>query len=93
MQLVRTNDGLIGIKRKIEGKMQTMWVDSVEHAVTCADMHYRHRLGPDVVTKDELRKEIQYGIDYMAQQNHTIAEYGAFGTFMWSSKEEENDLV
>lgn len=89
MQLIYTNDGLIGIKRTIRGKKETMWVDSVEHAVTVADMHYRYTQGEGIITKDELRKEIQYGIDFMAKHKHTKAEYGAFGTFMWSEAEDE----
>lgn len=83
MQLLRTHDGLIGIKR---GDKVT-WCDSQEHATNIAFVLYEKQDH----TRESIAKEIELAIDTMAQTNNTIAEFGVFGTFMYATTEDEQD--
>ena len=88
MRLIYTNDGLIGLD--FDKSSSVIWCESVEQAVSLMHSNY-HKL-PDPPSKEAIRKDIAYAIDYMARTGDTIAEFGALGSFMYTTKEEDNEF-
>lgn len=85
MKLIRTHDGLIGINWG--GKIS--WYDSLEQVVSAMYGHFGHF---EHITKDSIRKDIVYAMDHMAKTGDTIAEFGIFGTFMYTTTEPEYEF-
>lgn len=84
MKLIKTNDGMIGLQ--INGRV--IWCNTIQEATRIAFAHFQRM----EVTQEEMDKDITYALDYMAKTGDTIAEFGVFGTFMYSSKESSNEF-
>lgn len=85
MKLLRTNDGMIGIVTK---ETPVKWFVDIQPATHYMWMHY-HRLGNHKPEWEEMKSEVGMAIRHMIKENHTKAEFGVFGGFIFSTKEEE----
>lgn len=86
MKLIYTNDGLIGLN--INGKI--IWAANIQEAVGIAFGHYSKLQDPP--TKAELEHDITYAINHMRNTGDSIAEFGVFGTFMYTTTEPEYEF-
>lgn len=83
MRLIKTNDGLFGWN--LDGKM--IWCDSRAELNTIGWNHVARRKDPDELA--DFCREVSYALDHMARMNHSIADFGVFGTFMYSTSDED----
>ena len=88
MQLIYTHDGLIGLD--FDKKCDVIWCHTVEEATNLMHANYQNVL--DAPTKEELEKDIRYAIDHMAKTGDTIANFGIFGSFMYTTQEPEYEF-
>jgi hypothetical protein len=86
MQVIRTHDGLVGIK--VSKEANTIWIESLTMLEALVHSCYI-KLGNECPTKREVEREVSIALDYMAQHNHTVAEFGVLGSFMYTEQEEE----
>lgn len=86
MKLIKTDDGLIGLD--FDKNCDVIWCDSVEQAIPIMKGNYNH-LGDQGPTVEELEQDVRYALDHMAKNNHSIAEFGVFGSFMYTAEEED----
>ena len=85
MQLIKTHDGLIGIKHS-GGKI--VWCDQTQ-----APKIMWATFGPRAqITQEVLSSEIDTALNAMAAYGHDTAEFGALGYFLYSYAEESNDV-
>ena len=84
MKLIKTNDGLIGMKTKDK----IVWADSREHLDRIVFHHYAYNHGYTLADAEE---EVSFALDAMAQSNHTLAEFGVLGSFIYSTTEQDPD--
>ena len=83
INLIKTNDGLIGMQPK-DGNV--IWADDQDHLSTLVFHHYAYNPG---YTREDAATEVAYAMDAMAQMNHTRAEFGVLGSFIYSMAEEQ----
>ena len=88
MKLIYTHDGLIGLD--FDPKCDVIWCDSIEQAVPLMHANFQHM--HEAPTKEELERDIRYAIDYCAKTGDTIAEFGVFGSFMYTTTEPEYEF-
>ena len=86
MKLIRTHDGMVGLD--FDKASSPIWCTSIEQAVPIAKAAFNHLPYPPSLK--EMDEEIRYAVDHMTKVNDTIADFGIFGSFLFSSKEEEN---
>jgi hypothetical protein len=87
MRIILTNDGLIGLD--FDPKCDVIWCSNQAEAL---DLMWGH-FGPrQQFTKEEIAKDLAYGIDHCAKTGDTIIEFGVLGSFMYTTKEEENEF-
>lgn len=84
MRLVRTHDGQLGWC--YENK--TRWFNTVSQAKHYAAMHWNF----DRMEYDYFSREVDYAINHMAKNGHTIAEFGVLGGFMFTTVESEYEF-
>lgn len=85
MKLIITNDGLRGWI--LNGK--TIWCDNRAELNSIGWAHIASRKYPEEFTT--FVGEIDFALDTMAKEKHTIAKFGIFGGFIYS--EEEKDVA
>lgn len=85
MKLIRAHDGLIGLN--IGGKI--IWCDTMQEAIRITYGHFGHF---EHITMEAIAKDIQYAMDHMAKTGDTIAEFGIFGSFMYTTTEPEYEF-
>lgn len=85
MKLIRTHDGLFGIDWG--GKIT--WHDSQQEVVRAMYGHFGHF---EHITIESIAKDVSYAVDHMAKTGDTIAEFGIFGTFMYTTTEPEYEF-
>lgn len=85
MKLIKTNDGLIGWM--LNDKM--IWCSTQQELISIGWAHVAPR--KDQGEYPEFCKDVQYAIDHMTQQNHDEAHFGVFGTFMYTTSQEEKE--
>lgn len=89
MTLIRTNDGLIGIKTD----KGFVWFSTQEEALSYMWGVFARRAQ---FTKEEVAKDLAYAIDYCRSSGDDIIEFGCLGSFMYTTKspdqEESNEL-
>lgn len=88
MKLIYTNDGLIGLD--FDKDSDVIWCNNVEEATNLMYTNYQHMHEPP--TKQELEKDIRYAIDHCAKTGDTVAEFGIFGSFMYTTTEPEYEF-
>ena len=81
MQLIKSNDGLIGWK--IQGRV--LWCSSLEEAYTIGWGQFGRIRSPE--EKIDWQGEVNAAIDTMVAKNHSLANFGVFGNFMYSELE------
>lgn len=88
MKLIYTHDGLIGLD--FDKDCDVIWCHSIDEAIPLmhANFHHMH----EAPTKQEIEKDIRYAIDHMARTGDTIAEFGVFGSFMYTTQEPEYEF-
>jgi hypothetical protein len=86
MKLIKTNDGLFGWI--LNDKM--IWCDTRQELYSIGWHHVAKRKDAEEYT--EFCKDVDYAIDTMTQRNDDQAEFGVFGTFMYSTKEEASEF-
>ena len=90
MRIIYTNDGMIGLD--FDKQCDVIWCHTQAEAVNLLFANYA-KLGPDAApTKAELAKDLAYGIDHCAKTQDTIIEFGTFGSFMYTTKEQDNEF-
>ena len=82
MKLIKTNDGLIGWM--MDGKM--IWCDTRVELYSIGWAHVAPRKDAEEYT--EFCKDVDYAIDTMTAQNDDQAEFGVFGPFMYTTKNQ-----
>lgn len=85
MRITLTHDGLIGLT--INGK--TIWCNNQAEALALMWSVFGPRQS---FTKEEIAKDLAYGIDHCAKTHDNIIEFGVLGSFMYTTKEEENEF-
>jgi len=81
MQLIRTDDGLVGVKFRNAKKI--VWVDDYDHLVRITQAHFQKM---DMNTA-LMHKELSVALDTMAQTGHQVAHFGILGSFMYTEAE------
>lgn len=79
---IKTNDGLIGWKK--EGKV--IWCKDIPEALSIGFHLFRTLQAED---RTWWVHEVTVALREMDKQNHTNAEFGIFGSFMYSHNLEE----
>ena len=85
IRLIKTNDGLMGMQPK-DGN--TIWADNQAHLEILVFHHYAYNSG---YTKQDAASEVSMALDEMTKNNHTLAEFGVLGSFIYSTSEDEQD--
>jgi hypothetical protein len=88
MKLIYTNDGLIGLE--FDKHSNVIWCHTIEEATNLMHANFQRMHEPP--TKQEIEKDIRYAVDHMARTGDTIAEFGVFGTFMFTTTEPEYEF-
>ena len=88
MKLIYTHDGMIGLNLG-DGK-PVIWVKSVAEAVEVAFTHFLKLVDPPL--KAEIKKDIDYAIAHMIRTGDSIAEFGIFGSFMYTTTEPDYEF-
>lgn len=83
MKIILTNDGMIGLN--IDGKV--IWCSNQQEALAIMWSVFGPR---QQFTKDEIAKDLAYGIDHCAKTHDNIIEFGVLGSFMYTTKEEDS---
>ena len=83
MKIILTNDGMIGLN--IDGKV--IWCNNQAEALNIMWSVFGPR---QQFTKEEVAKDLAYGIDYCAKTGDNEIYFGVLGSFMYTTKEEEN---
>ena len=86
MNILYTSDGLIGVKSKLSNKV--IWCSSVEEAVPIARSTYKFLSQHDIPSLGKIDQEMRVAINEMIKYNHTKAEFGILGNFMYTIEEE-----
>jgi hypothetical protein len=86
MKLIWTNDGNIGIK--FMGSDKVIWCDTLVEACRIATAHF----GKMEVSYNAMWKDMSYAVDHMARTGDSIAEFGIFGSFMYTTTEPEYEF-
>jgi hypothetical protein len=81
MQLICTKDGVLSWK--LETK--TIWCASFKDAVEVGWENSKNLLSD--LSEEEFTAEMNYAIDTMRSKNHNRAEFGIYGTFMFTTQE------
>lgn len=81
MELIKSNDGLIGWK--INGKV--LWCNSCDEAYNIGWGHIGRIKMPN--EKDSFCEEVDFALSTMTRQGHSLAHFGIFGNFMYSETE------
>ena len=81
MKLIKTNDGLFGWN--LNNKM--IWCDSRHELISIGWAHVAKR--KDLGEYENFCKDIAYALDYMTLVNHSVAEFGIFGSFMYTTED------
>jgi len=81
MRLIKTNDGMYGWN--LNGKM--IWCDDMSQLNTIGWAHVAPRKDPGEY--ESFCKNISYALDHMAKVNHAVAEFGIFGSFMYTTED------
>jgi hypothetical protein len=81
MQLIKSNDGLIGWK----STSKVIWCDSIEEL---------QKIGWAIIGSKSLDSseqifsdEVNYAMDIMSSRNHSVAHFGVLGNFIYSETE------
>ena len=82
MKLIKTNDGLFGWN--LNGKM--IWCDTRAELNTIGWHHVATRNDPEWYTS--FVREVDCALDTMRMRNHSMADFGVFGSFIYSSEED-----
>lgn len=85
MKIILTNDGMIGLN--IDGKV--IWCSNQVEAVNIMWSVFGPRQS---FSKEEIAKDLAYGIDHCAKTKDNIIEFGVLGSFMYTTKEEDNEF-
>lgn len=88
MQLIKTNDGLIGLK--LINKI--IWCDTQAELANFM-WHSLSANAKETNSLERIASDVSYAITYMTEHNHDIAEFGFFGAFIYSHKEEMEDKI
>jgi hypothetical protein len=82
VKLIITSDGLIGLD--FDPNCDIIWCDSVQQAAPIMHANFQH-LGESAPTLEEMHHEIAIAVDACAKHHHDIAEFGIFGSFMYTT--------
>ena len=86
MKLIYTHDGVIGWDLK--GKV--VWCDNRQEVIRIGWAHVQHL--KDAAEYSIFEREIEYAINYMAKTGDSIANFGTFGSFMYTTTEPEHEF-
>jgi len=81
MKLIRTHDGILGWM--VDGRIK--WCPTVENLKAQGLIHWDF----DQVEYVAFCKDVDYAIAHMVKTSHTVAEFGIFGSFMYTTTEED----
>lgn len=83
MELIRTEDGVIGLK--YSDTRPPTWCESIDEAIRIGWGHFaaKPNHGFNVFARD-----IRYAIDTMVNNKHTVAVFGIWGSFMYTKQED-----
>ena len=81
MRLIKTNDGMYGWN--LAGKM--IWCDDRLQLHHIGWAHIAKRKDPEEFMF--FCRDVRHALDYMAKVNHSVAEFGVFGTFMYTTED------
>ena len=85
MKIILTNDGMIGLN--FDSKV--VWCNNQAEALNIMWSVFGPR---QCFSKEEIAKDLAYGIDHCAKTQDNIIEFGVLGSFMYTTKEEENEF-
>ena len=86
MKLIYTNDGVYGWN--LSGKV--IWCNSKAELYSIGWAHVAPR--KDAEEKIQFLKDVEYAINYCARTGDSIAEFGVFGSFMYTTTEPEYEF-
>ncbi len=86
MKLIYTCDGLYGWN--LNGKI--IWCTNKQELYSIGWAHVAPR--KDEEEKQSFIKDVDYAIDHCAKTGDSIAEFGVFGTFMYTTTEPEYEF-
>jgi len=84
MQLIKTHDGRFGWKKSGQIKWCNTTGQLKAHGAINYDLSYFEFVS--------FCKEVDYAIDRMDQVGDTVAEFGIFGSFMYTTTEPEYEF-
>lgn len=85
MRIIYTHDGAIGLD--FDKDSDVIWCNTQAEALNLLWSHFGKR---QQFTKDEIAKDLAYGIDHCAKTGDDIIHFGVLGSFMYTTKEESN---
>jgi hypothetical protein len=85
MKIILTNDGMIGLN--IDGKV--IWCNNQAEALDIMWSVFGKR---NTFTKQNIAADLAYGIDHCAKTHDNIIEFGALGSFMYTTTEPEYEF-
>jgi hypothetical protein len=86
MKIIVTNDGLIGLD--IDKQSDVIWCHNQDEALAIMWSVFGPR---QQFTKEEVAKDLAYGIDHCRKTGDDVIEFGCLGSFMYTTKSEENN--
>lgn len=86
MKVIITNDGLIGLD--VDKDCDVIWCNNQAEALNIMWSVFGPR---QQFTKEEVAKDLAYGIDYCHKTGDDVIEFGCLGSFMYTTKSEENN--
>lgn len=81
MKLIRTHDGLVGIQFTSQGSI--IWVDDYDQLIRITQAHFAKM----EMSHALMHGEISTALDHMLLLNHEVAQFGVFGSFMYTEAE------
>lgn len=86
MNLIKTHDGLMAWN--LNGKV--IWCETHEMLISIGWAHIAPR--KDAAEKVTFELDVEAALNRMTRTGDTIAEFGVFGTFMYTSQEVEYEF-
>ena len=85
MKLIRTHDGMLGWQAKDD---KIKWCSSVKNLKAQGPFIWNFEYEEFV----SFCKEVDYALEHMARTGDSIAHFGVFGSFMFTTTEAEHEF-
>jgi hypothetical protein len=86
MRLIRTHDGLLGWD--FNNGQGVKWCSSLAKIKAQGLIHWDF----DPIEYSHFCKDVERAVEHLAMTGDTVAHFGMFGCFMYSSRETESEL-